>query len=56
MEKEPYKNLFHKTVSEWVSASGVKAWQRAEREFKLLRDPKQRVTLPKLKFMEDDAA
>jgi len=55
MEKGRYKNLLAKTVEE-LSASGVKAWQRAEREFKLMRDPKQRVTLPKLKFLEDDAS
>jgi hypothetical protein len=53
MEKDRYKNLFADVVKE-LSASSVKAWQRTEREFKLLRDPKQRITLPKLKFLEDE--
>jgi hypothetical protein len=53
MEKERYKKIFAEAIEE-LSASGLKAWQRTEREFKLLRDPKLQVTLPKLKFLEDE--
>jgi hypothetical protein len=53
MERDNYRKLFAETV-ERLSASGLKAWQRTEREFKLLRDPRQKVTLPKLKFLEDE--
>lgn len=33
--------------------SNFKPWRECEREFKAQRDPKMKVTLPKLQFLED---
>ena len=35
---------------------GIRDWRSVEREFKMTRDPVMEVTLPKLKFLEDEQA
>jgi hypothetical protein len=33
---------------------GTQSWLRTERELRLFRDPLMKITLPKLKFLEDE--
>jgi len=35
---------------------GIRDWRSVEREFRATRDPVMEVTLPKLKFLEDEQA
>ena len=54
MEKDDYQRLFAEIVARLAATIGREHWLRTERKFRELRDPQLRITLPKLKFLEDE--